>query len=265
MSQPIFEIISRWNGWNEEEMGSSLASSLRGCAQQVLRDLPASEIENFDSIICALKRRFDPEEREESHKDHFKTRNKKKDESISEYGFALSRLAVSAYPRMFQKDREEIVIDQFINGLPSRDLQKHVKFGKPKSIDQALALATEYESFDGRFQGRKPEDHPEQPVRVIEKEKEDEELLKVVKQLMQKQKEMAQELQKVQKGMNQEQASNDHLADIRSRPKEVSILEDGTCTRCGDQHGFERCPADNKRCHKCYSFGHLSKKCTKRE
>ena len=173
-----FEIISRWNGWNEEEMGSSLASSLRGSAQQVLRDLPAAEMENYDSIICALKRRFDPEEREESHKDFFKTRNKKKDESISEYGFELSRLAVSAYPRMFQKDREEIVIDQFINGLPSRDLQKHVKFGKPKTMHQALALATEYESFDGRFLGEKSEDRPEQPVRVIERKNEEEELLK---------------------------------------------------------------------------------------
>ena len=169
-----FEIISRWNGWNEEEMGSSLASSLRGNAQQVLRDLPAAEMENFDSIVYALKRRFDPEEREGSHKDHFKTRIKKKDESISEYGFALSRLAISAYPRMSQKDREEIVIDQFINGLPFWDLQKHVKFGKPENIDQALALATEYESFDGRFQGQKPEDHSERPVRVIDKKMEDE-------------------------------------------------------------------------------------------
>ena len=193
-----FEIISRWNGWNEEEMGSSLASSLRGNAQQVLRDLPAAEMESFDSIVNALKRRFDPEEREESHKDNFRTRIKEKEESISEYGFSLSRLAVSAYPRMSQKDREEIVIDQFINGLPSLDLQKHVKFGKPKNIDQALALATEYESFDGRFQGRKPDDCPERPVRVIKEKTEDDELINMVKQLVQGQKEMAQNILKLQ-------------------------------------------------------------------
>ena len=143
-----FEIISRWNGWNEQEMGSSLASSLRGSAQQVLRDLPAVEMEDYHSILRALKRRFDPEEREGLHKDFFETRFKEKEESSTEYGFALSRIAASAYPRMSRKDREEIVIDQFISGLPSRELQKFVKFGNPRTLDKAIALATEYEGFE---------------------------------------------------------------------------------------------------------------------
>ena len=147
-----FEIISRWNGWNEQEMGSSLASSLRGSAQQVLRDLPAVEMEDYHSILRALKRRFDPEEREGLHKDFFETRFKEKEESSTEYGFALSRIAASAYPRMSRKDREEIVIDQFISGLPTRELQKFVKFGNPKTLDKAIALATEYEGFDSCFE-----------------------------------------------------------------------------------------------------------------
>ena len=149
-----FEIISRWNGWSEEEMGSNMASSLKGKAQQVLRDLPIKEMEDYQSILRALKRRFDPEEREGFHKDHFKTRYKKEEESSSEYGFTLSRIAASAYPRMAPKDREEIVIDQFINGLPTREIQKHVKFGNPQTLDKAIALATEYEGFEGSQSGR---------------------------------------------------------------------------------------------------------------
>ena len=228
-----FEIISRWNGWNEEEMGSSMASSLRGSAQQVLRDLPAEEMEDYQSILRALKRRFDPEEREGFHKDHFKTRYKKKEESSSEYGFTLSRIAASAYPRMSQKDREEIVIDQFINGLPTREIQKHVKFGNPKTLDKAIALATEYEGFDGRYQGRKPEDRPDRSVRAIDKKTEDDELVKIMKQLVQGQKDMAQDLLKVQKEMSQGPKVGSNVAKTPPPLLPTPPGQDMTCFNCG--------------------------------
>ena len=40
------------------------------------------------------------------------------------------------------------VIDQFITGIGNYDLQKHVQFGHPKSINAAIGLATEYEALD---------------------------------------------------------------------------------------------------------------------
>ena len=82
---------------------------------------------------------------------------KKKGEGVTEYVFALNRIASDAYPRMPLEARETIVIDQFVGGLPSKDLRGHVQFHHPSSIHEAIALASEFESFEETFDWRKPE------------------------------------------------------------------------------------------------------------
>ena len=245
-----FEIVARWNGWNEEEMGSVLASSLRGSAQQVLRDLPADEVENYESLVQALSRRFQPKGREGLHKDELKSRKKRRDETVAEYGFALNQIATSAYPRMPPKDREEIVIDQFIDNLPTIDLQRHVKFGNPKTLDRAIALATEYDSFNGRIEGRKPDDRhdrqnrTERPVRAIEK-KEDNEMLQVMRELVQGQKEMKQDIVRGQKEIAEAQKSLAHQmkAPSSSSSGPRQNRQDMACYNCGDKsHLIGQCP-----------------------
>ena len=173
-----FEIVSRYNAWTEAEKGSNLASSLRGNAQQVLRDLPDEHVEDYNAILEALKRRFDPSERENLRRFEFRQRTKKRDESITEYGFALNRIANSAYPTMPRGAKEILVIDQFVAGLPTPDLQEFVQFRHPSNLNEAIALANEYESFHGRLEGRKPAD---KAVRNIST-KEDE-TLKILKDL----------------------------------------------------------------------------------
>lgn len=41
------------------------------------------------------------------------------------------------------------VIDQFINDLAHYELQKHVQFGHPKTLHEAISLATEFEALEG--------------------------------------------------------------------------------------------------------------------
>ena len=109
-----FETCARWNGWDYAERGVNLAMSFRGNAQQVLGELNVHELEDFDAIKAALERRFDPAEKENLHRVEFRSRFKKKGESVTEYGFALNRIASDAYPRMPPEARETIVIDQFV-------------------------------------------------------------------------------------------------------------------------------------------------------
>ena len=126
-----FETCARWNRWDYAKRGVSLAMPLRGNAQQVLGELSVHKLEDFDAIKAALERRFDPAEKENLHRVEFRSRFKKKGESVAEYGFALSRIASDAYPRMPPEARETIVIDQFVSGLPSKDLRRHVQFHHP--------------------------------------------------------------------------------------------------------------------------------------
>ena len=161
-----FNVLARLNGWTEAEKGSQLTSLLRGNAQQVLEDLPAEYREDYQTVVETLKRRFDPEEKKGLKKMEFKNRTKRKNESVTEYGYALSRMTKGAYPNLDYEAREELATEQFIDGLSGLDIQRHVQFGRPTSLNQAIALATEFETFESRREGRKPE---VKPVRAMDK------------------------------------------------------------------------------------------------
>ena len=226
-----FETCARWNGWDYAERGVNLAMSLRGNAQQVLGELSVHELEDFDAIKAALERRFDPAEKENLHRVEFRSRFKKKGESVTEYGFALNRIASDAYPRMPPEARETIVIDQFVSGLPSKDLRRHVQFHHPSSIHEAIALASEFESFEERFDGRKPENTEkgnDTSVRSIsKKDSVHEELLKVFQSLS---KQVAESLDKVTKAVGQ-------ISGNKSRNGSV------VCFRCNEKGHYSRqCP-----------------------
>ena len=77
--------------------------------------------------------------KENLHRVEFRSRFKKKGESVTEYGFALNRIASDTYPRMPPEARETIVIDQFVSGLPSKDLRRHIQFHHSSSIHEAIA------------------------------------------------------------------------------------------------------------------------------
>ena len=166
-----FDVLARLNGWTEEEKGSQLTSLLRGNALQVLEDLPVEDREDYETVVESLKRRFDPEEKKGLKKMEFKNRTKRRNESVTEYGYALSKMTKGAYPKLDYIDREELAIDQFVDGLPNLEIQKHVQFGRPTSLNQAIALATEFETFESRKEGRKPE--PSKPVRAVGRKEED--------------------------------------------------------------------------------------------
>ena len=72
-----------------------------------------------------------------------------KGESVSDYGYQLNKLARKAFPNLTLSQLEMHVIDQLITGIGNYELQKHVQFGHPKSINAAIGLATEYEALEG--------------------------------------------------------------------------------------------------------------------
>jgi hypothetical protein len=122
--------------------------------------------------------------------------------------------------------RETIVIDQFISGLPSKELRRHVQFHHHPTIHQAIALASEFESFDERFEGRKPENQERQEasVRALGNQVQSGADLKILQDLS----------DKVAKLIKRDaEESNEHAKNRR-----------GACYNCGEQGHFA------SRCHK---------------
>ena len=83
----------------------------------------------------------------------------------TEYGYSLKRLASRAFPTFPSEMRESLTVEQFITGLNGHELKRFVQFAHPKTLDRAISLALEFESFDGSPNSpRKPKDTEKPPV-----------------------------------------------------------------------------------------------------
>ena len=107
------------------------------------------KIGNYQCIKQTLINRFNPVERETAYRCEFKSKRRQKGESIEDFGYSLRKIALKAYPNVNFSGVETHVIDQFIQGLGNAELKKHVQFHHPQTLDQAISLAVEYESFVG--------------------------------------------------------------------------------------------------------------------
>ena len=143
-----FETVASWNGWNESEKAMQLVMSLQGEALMVLSDVPYDIQNSYEALVAELTRRFNPVERESAHRVEFRNRHRNVGESAMTYGYALKRLAVKAFPTMTLSAQEQWVMDQFVTGLGNIDIRKHVQFGHPLNLNEAISLAVEYEAFD---------------------------------------------------------------------------------------------------------------------
>ena len=163
-----FESVAKWNDWNDNEKAQQLVMCLRGPAQKLLSDMRSENLSNYHIVKETLSRRFNPVERETAYRCEFRNRKQKRHESVSEFGYVLQRLCFQAFPGVSQEAREIYVIDQYINGLSRPEVRSHVQYRHPQSIDSAIALAVEFEAFEGS-QGilRKPRFEEEGQVNTI--------------------------------------------------------------------------------------------------
>ena len=143
-----FETVANWNGWSLREMAMQLVMSLQGEALMALGDLPDEIQTDYRALVSELTRRFNPAERETAYRVEFRNRYRRSNETAMQFGYALKRLANKAFPSMTLSAQEQWVMDQFVAGLSNHDLRKHVQFGHPKSLNEAISLAIEYEAFD---------------------------------------------------------------------------------------------------------------------
>lgn len=100
-------------------------------------------------------------ERESAYRCEFRARKRLRGESVSEYGFALNRLANRAFPNIPLANLENLVVDQYISGFGNLELKKYVQFSHPSTLDKAISLAVEFEAFDSTHRSINKPHNPE--------------------------------------------------------------------------------------------------------
>ena len=169
-----FNKVASWNGWSDREKGEQLALSLRGTAH--VATLHMKEPNDYEALTKVLAHRFSPKEEIRSRRSEFRNRKRGKGESIGEFGYALRHLVYKAYRGMDPDAQEVFLLEQFIGGLGHNDLQDHVQFRGPETLNEAMSIAREYEAIRGqhRDKWRKPDDTRDYriPVRRVEEDRE---------------------------------------------------------------------------------------------
>ena len=134
-----FETVATWNGWTDLEKGLQLATCLNGKAQKVLSELKPSQKSNYITLTSVLAKRFNPPHRDNA----FRAK-----ESLMDFGCKVSLLAQKAYPQFPYEALDQVSREQFVRGLSDVDMKRHVDLRNPSSLEEAISLATQFESFD---------------------------------------------------------------------------------------------------------------------
>ena len=167
-----FEMVSAWNGWTVEEKAVQLTINLTGITRQAWVDsfCDSSTPISYDSLVVALTQRFKPDGQQEAYKAEFHHRTRKRDRSFMEYGYALKRLAIRASPKITHEARNDLIVDQFLQSLADAEMRRHISLTHPSGVDQAVGLATEYETVSQSI--RTPQTHKPKQVAAVKGAKE---------------------------------------------------------------------------------------------
>ena len=139
-----FEACAAINDWAVKEKARFLAASLKGVAQQVLGDKSEP---SYHELTQLLERRFGPGQRAEVYLADLRGRQRKPNESIQELGHAIRRLTALAYPELARDAQDRLGKTHFIDAEPDKEIRMGIYRANPASLDEAIRIALEIESF----------------------------------------------------------------------------------------------------------------------
>lgn len=156
-----FESVAKWNNWNEEDKVLHLKMSLRGAAYRVLYGFWEKH-DSYEAILERLKQQFDHGYRSFALQSEFWNRERESGETLIEFAQCISKMADKAFATTMpdRQSRQPVLIHRFLSGIGDFDMGRWVFMQNPQSLDEALNIALEYNSYeefqdsDGKYKAR---------------------------------------------------------------------------------------------------------------
>ena len=239
-----FDSVTAVNGWEDAAKLQWLRVRLTGRAATVFRRLPAATRADFALATAAMRARFEPESKKELYMAEMQTSTKKRKEDWAAFGEELKLLADKAYPDLQEEARERLALNQYLARLDDPRLGFSVRQGKPATVDDAVRITLEMESYMQASQ-------PATPLQISQVQPEDSELSPAVapvtsakredplQQILQQMEELKAGLKAVQQQRPQQRPQRNNYGDDRDR-----LRREGRCFNCrGKGHMSPNCPS----------------------
>lgn len=142
-----FDICSKANGWNGETKAKKLPTLLEGEALAVWMELSEDEQKDYDVARKKIEERIMPEDFVTL--DEFHKRRLHPGESLSLFVYHLKKLLDQAMPGMDATARQQLLLHQFLGGLPVSVSKQIRAAGDVKDLDKAVERARLLMTIEG--------------------------------------------------------------------------------------------------------------------
>ena len=230
-----FEICSKANEWNNATMALKLPTLLEGEALAVWMELTEEQREDYKEAKKQMVAKMAP--MSFVSLDDFHRRKLQPGESVSVYVHELKRLLDQAMPELNKDTRDNLVLHQFVAGLPTHISTQLRATGETKKLDDTVERTRLLMSIS-----------PQAPVAAVES----------VPGEVQQLRDQITELTEQVAALTTQRPASQRKSTIR-------------CFNCdGIGHGQRDCPSPRRRrpnvgpCNNCGRLGHLARNCRQR-
>ncbi len=177
------EEFATFHEWDPMETCRQTRTHLRGVALAYIRRSPLPT-RDWTELKTLLTRRFQPRDLTAAYKAQFRTRKRQRSEDISTYVDVLQKLAEMAWALLDPIARDEMVADQFLNGLDSHELRVQVAATGIQSIEDLMRVALSLEAVENQEAGHGCSCRGSNQARFSEGEGSETEATRIVDQIL---------------------------------------------------------------------------------
>ena len=125
-----FEAIAHHQCWTLGEQVVRLVSSLTGPAANLLIGMTMGQLDDYNFLLARLSRRYDPPEREESHRAELRARTRRRNESAERD----------------QNMLDNLVVERFHEGHGNEELKKHLCLYPSTGLQDLIGACVRFET-----------------------------------------------------------------------------------------------------------------------
>ena len=140
-----FKAIARHQCWTMGERVVCLVSSLTGPAANILIGMSMGQLDDYAFLVAGLCRRYDPPEREETHRTELRVRTRRRSETADEFADNLKNLAQRAYTNADQNMLDNLVVECFREGHGNEELKKHLCLYPSTGLQDLIGACVQFE------------------------------------------------------------------------------------------------------------------------